>query len=180
MKVRWLALLPLFLGACAAGPTGSALDGEGANLGELQLNQPLAVPAHRGEVYFQGGQIYHSPGFLSLQAVDQYYPHCRLELRKAMNQTLELRPDRFRVVRVTHDQAFVQRGPVLVAALELQLAIGAGPVIASTTFYLYSDQQPQVWRLRCAHWEDPWDARYPTIAQIQTALGEVLTLHPPH
>ncbi len=173
-----IVLLPSLLAACvaASGPEGAAAP---ADLGTLQLNQPLTIPAHRGWIYVQGGTIYQSTGYISLQGLDQYYPNCRFELRRANADPLIIAPQSFRIVAVSHDRDFVQRLPVMVASLKLHSAAAAGPVVMATSFYLESAQQPQVWRLRCAHWEDPWDAQYLTNAQIRKTVGKVFTFSPP-
>ncbi len=169
--------LAILLAACAAEP-GRETAAVPAEVGTLQLNQPLTIPAHRGWLYVQGGKVYQGTGYISLQGLDQYYPNCRLELRRANADPVTIAPQRFRIVAVTHDRDFVERSPVMVASLDLRAA-ASGPVIMATSFYLESAQQPQVWRLRCAHWEDPWDARYLTTAQIYKAVGKVFTFTPP-
>ncbi len=170
-----LAILPA---ACAPVSGWERADAP-ADLGRLQLNESLTIPAHRGWLYVQGGKIYQDSGYISLQGLDQYYPNCRLELRSANADPVVIAPQTFRIVAVRHDRDFVQRFPVKVASLNLRAAAASGPVIMATSFYLESAQQPQVWRLRCAHWEDPWDAQYLTTAQIHKAVGKVFTFTPP-
>lgn len=179
MKLHAILLLTSLLTGCAVGPAIAPADADARDLGELRLNRPLTVPAHRGWIYIQDGQVYDSAGYISLQGLDQYYTNCRLELRRASSSTVRLQPDRFRIVGLDHNQEFVQRMPLMVAALDNQWASAATRVVMSTSFYLRSAQQPEVWRLRCAHWEDPWDAVYPSMAQIRKTLGEVFTLQPP-
>lgn len=177
MAVRWMFMpLLVLLAGCAAMSDGSA---PSADRGELVLHRALTIPAHRGWVYIQGGQVYDTTGYISFQAVDQYYTHCRLELRQASDRSVTIQPGSFRIVNVRHGEELVRRDGLMVAALELRLASAAGPAIASTTFELHSDDQPQVARLRCAHWEDPWSATPPGVGQIQRTLGEIMTLQPP-
>lgn len=177
----WSIMLCLWLSGCAALPGGRspAAPPPQPDLGELQLHRTLTVPAHQGWIYFQGGQVFEHRGYLSLQAVDQYYPNCRLELRAAADRAVSIEPDRFRIVRIRHDQEFVERTNRMFASLRPRLASAAGPVVTRTVFDLRSARQPQVRRLRCAQWEDPWDARYPSLRQVQNALGDIFTLQPP-
>ncbi len=179
MKFYALALLTLALTGCAA---VSRLEGAGSatapRFGTLQLNQTLTIPAHRGWVYVQGGQVYANTDSISLQGVDQYYTNCRVELRSINSDTLTLQPQKFHIISINHDEEFVRHPSVMVAALDSRMAFSTGPMIMITSFYLDSAQEPQVWRLRCARWDDPWNARYPSIAQIRKTLGKVFTLQP--
>lgn len=173
-----VAALALAAGACALpeqGPRTTQAD----RYGELQLHRNLTVPAHRGWVYIQSGQAYESAGFISLQAVDQYYTHCRLELRRAVDRVTTLEPDSFEIVGIRHDQQLVIRRPLILAGPVRQHASAASATVASTSLLLRSDRQPSVARLRCAHWEDPWSAEPPTLAQIQATLGSLMTVQQP-
>lgn len=180
MRGTWAVLAAVVLSGCAWAPSPAPLSDETQNrAGELVLQRPLTIPAHRGWVYIQGGQVYDSPGYISFQAVDQYYTYCRLELRRRSDHSLVVQPGRFRIVDVRRGEELVQRAPLQVAATELRLASAGGAAVAQRIFHLHSDAEPRIARLYCAHWDDPWSAEPPSIAQIQRTLGEIMTLQPP-
>lgn len=180
MRGTGAMLAAVVLSGCALAPgLASGPDQMQSRWGELVLERPLTMPAHRGWVSIQGAQVYDSPGYISLQAVDQYYTYCRLELRRRANHSLTVQHGRFRIVDVRRGHELVQQAPLQVASTELRLASAGGATIAQRVFYLYSEAEPRVARLYCAHWDDPWSAEPPSIAQIQRTLGDIMTLQPP-
>lgn len=180
MTGRWflVAALAFAAGACAVPEPGTRTT-QADRYGELELHRNLTVPARRGWVYIQSGRVYDSAGFISLQAVDQYYTYCRLELRRAVDRVTTLEPDSFEIVGIRHDRQLVSRRPPILAGPVSQYASAASATVASTSLLLRSERQPSVDRLRCAHWEDPWSAEPPMIAQIQATLGSLMTVQQP-
>ena len=138
---------------------------------KLLLHKPLTVPASKAGVYFQGGKV------LSHKDVDEYYPHCKLEVRDVKDTPQSIEPDEFVVYKVVEGEDYSALAYPRLAGLGIISAgNGAGRVMYFTNFYLRSDKQPHVMLLICQHWEDPTDAEYLTVRQIRKALGEFFTL----
>jgi len=172
---RLLLSIPamLLLGACQApGGLAPTVVPEGSR---LILNQPLTVRANSVDVEFQDGQIVYSP--------NEYRTFCRLEIN-------ELRG----VPRTVEPGAFVVRDAALTidkfAALQLPAYLYAdviwdsqdglpSPVLYQVKMDLGSAEQPGVRSLTCSKRQDPTiEARYPSLAEIQEALGGIFSLVP--
>jgi hypothetical protein len=177
---RLLLIISLTLGACQTTPPQDANSPRFAPpVGwTLQLNQSLTVPARASRIYFQGGKSYAAPGVISFSAVDQYYPNCYLQMRSPVAEPRQLQPDIFRIERVRRTEDWVQSRPLEVAMAGMFRISGTGMQIYSTVLDLHSDRQPDVWRLSCQQWDEPYDANHVTVNQIRKALGDIFTLGP--
>lgn len=140
-------------------------------LTKLTLNLPLIIPANKARVYLQAGTV------VSDNDVDRYYPNCSLEIKtiKPSAQTIML--DTFEIIKVKNDEEM--SGIKMIYASRGFAGAGDGPISHQnwvTHFYLQSSKQPDVFRLSCAHWEEPTEARHLTLAEINSALGKFITL----
>lgn len=142
-------------------PVGSIVD----------LRQPVAIPSDKVGIYIQGGQRISG----QLQA---YAPYCRLEVNTLSDTGRTIAPDRFTVTRVRHEVSYVEAAR---AVVPVQQDGGSPPAeIYATLLYLHSDKQPDVRRLRCAHYQyPPVFARHLSIDEIRTALGDIAHLELP-
>ena len=168
--VRLLIVLPLvILGACSLTPARDEaspfyVPPAGSR---LILNQTLTIPPENVGVFIQGGRA------VGNREVDQYLPHCRLELRDRREAAQTVNPDEFRVERVRRDVQVVSNtrtGPLV--------QVGHGPsfFIYRTLLDLSSAQQPQVRTLVCQHWGHPALDDHLSIRNMRQALGEVMSL----
>ena len=137
---------------------------------KLLLHKPLTVPASKAGVYLQGGEV------LPHKDVDEYYPHCKLEVRDVKDTPQSIEPDEFVVYKVVEGEDYSAVAYPRLASLGVFSTGGAGRVMYFTNFYLRSAKQPHVTLLTCQHWEDPTDAEYLTVSQIRKTLGEFFTL----
>ena len=138
---------------------------------KLLLHKPLTVPAFKAGVYLQGGKV------LSHKDVDEYYPHCKFEVKDVKDTPQSIEPDEFVVYKVVEGEDYSALAyPRLAGLGVISAGNGAGRVMYFTNFYLRSAKQPHVMLLICQHWEDPTDAEYLTVRQIRIALGEFFTL----
>ena len=136
----------------------------------LVLQKTLTIPADTVGVIIQGGRA------VSHRDVDQYYPHCRLEVRDRRDTAQTVNPDDFLVRRVRRDVEVVSNprvGPVV--------RVGHGPsfFIYRTIFDLESPRQPSVRTLVCQYWGDPALNDHLSIREIRRALGETMRLELP-
>ncbi len=139
----------------------------------FSLNKKLIIPVGKTGAYIQAGQV------MDRTALNEYLPNCRFEVNTLNNSTVTvIEADDFEVYKLMYDAELVSTNNVMYAALNY-VAYGAGSAMAeirTTEFYIRSEKQPDVMRLRCGHWEDPTDAYYLTYKQVEMALGELITI----
>lgn len=137
------------------------------------LRQAVEIPAHEGLAYIQDGRT------LPYADVDPFRPHCALELRGVPRETYTVPPGRYPIVKVVHeeDDALTQAPGAGVVRVGLRLAGGPSYWLYATSLYLARADRPEVWRLRCGHWEDPsLDPRFLTLDEVRATLGPLGTL----
>lgn len=140
---------------------------------QLVLNKPLMIPANRARVYFQDGNIVHE------NLVDWYKANCSLEIRTLKTFPQEIKIDTFSIQKISWDEEASQSRLIYASSgyISRRFLNDVGDVGYEnyvTHFYLYSARQPDVFRLNCAHWEDPTDfrPRHLSVPEIQKAVGE--------
>ena len=141
--------------------------------GSFELRKTVEIPAGRTRIYFQSGR--------QVRGVNEFQPHCQLEVNTILEQTRDLEVDVFAVTSVAtrSDQVVMAPPAVQVAVLGGFGLWGAGE---SRRMYVYvfglrSDRQPDVRSLNCGGAFDvPMLAELPTLQEVQEALGEFGTL----
>lgn len=170
---RLLILIPLvLLGACqttAARDEASPFYVPPAG-SRLVLKQTLTIPAENIGVFIQGGRA------VGNREVDQYLPHCRLEVRDRQETAQTVNPDDFLVQRVRRDVQVVSN---METTRLVRVSHGPSFFIYRTLLDLQSAQQPQVRTLVCQHWGHPALDDHLSIRDMRRALGEVMTLELP-
>ena len=145
--------------------------------GSLELHREVSFPPERTRVFFQDGEI--------VSAVNEFKPHCQLEISPLRDAVQQIQPDHFRITAVsTRIEPVVQREAIQVAALgrggPLRLVEGDGGVTRHMQVYLFrlqSERQPEVRQLNCGGaFDDPGRAEWPTLQDIARALGDHATL----
>ncbi len=163
--------LSVTLTACAAPavdlePAGAAPIERGSI---LELTRPVIIPGGNASVYIQNGTTLE-PG-----TEDPYHAWCKLIMKTLSPLPRRIEPARFRVIDIVQEVEDVSLGRQHYAALGMDLAGGATADDYITTFYLASEDVPDVDSLSCAHWEDPTlSPRHLTIREIRKTLGELL------
>lgn len=146
----------------------------------LTLTRPLTVPANQVAVFLQNGEVRPSG------AINQYYPHCKFELRHRRETAQSVQTDSFHIGKVSQEIGHS------VALDELRLAgasVGIGIHIGigdsgdggslqafSTRLRLDSPRQPDVYRLSCGQQALLHEGRHVSIREMRQALGDVFTL----
>lgn len=168
--MKLLVIFPLLalLAACQAGVSYRHDNALLPAVERVILNTDFKVRASRATEYVQGGKQ------ITYAERSRYQPHCYLELRDLTTAATVITPDTFAVTRIQLNRDMAAREPVMVAFT------GGGssgnPVMSTTWLYLSSAQQPNVWRLGCQVLTDPHDAHYVSLAAMQEALGDIMTL----
>ena len=134
------------------------------------LNRELTIQPDQTSVYLQYGKIE------LVGDIDFYKPHCKFELYTISEQARIVRPDTFVVTRIVDQSEDVSTEWPMYAGLGL--AYGEYPVhlTYSTTMYLESGVQPDVFRMTCKWWDDPALGEDLSINEMRQALGEYFTL----
>lgn len=136
----------------------------------LVLKQALTIPPENVGVFIQGGRA------VGNREVDQYLPHCRLEVRERRETAQTVNPDEFRVQRVRRDVQVVSNTET---TRLVRVAHGPSFFIYRTLLALESARQPQVRTLVCQYWGDPALEDHLSIRDMRQALGDVMTLELP-
>lgn len=146
--------------------------------GVLELHRDVVIPPNRTRVFFQDGRL--------LYGVNEYFPHCELRVRDISEQPQTVQADRFTIDKVFGSlDEIVSNDPVQVAAAGATVIAGGGGgdgngetrLMYTYFMALHSDQQPQVTYFVCGGaFEEPALTDYPTLQDIQTAMGDYATL----
>ena len=171
MRILALFAIALVLSACQSLPGYSRPTGPTPmpELTSVTLNRELYIRPDYASVYIQSGQVRPT------NSAAEYYPHCILELRTVAAIARTVQPDTFIVTGIHRERYMAGLDGLQLAGL----ALGGdyNPVMSTTTLSLHSDRQPEVFRLLCQQLDEPFQAHHVSVAEMQAALGEVMTLH---
>jgi hypothetical protein len=174
MKI--IALLPLYLLLSACQTTGPVDENSPFHVlpssSRLVLKQVLTIPAHSASVLLQGGRV------VSDTDLNQYHPHCRLEVHDVRETAQTVTADEFVVRRARQEAQTVAQTGLMKAARRYA---GDGPsfFVFRTVLDLHSERQPQVRWLTCQQWGDPALGRHLSTHEIRQTLGEIFSLSLP-
>ncbi|MFN2309734.1 MAG: hypothetical protein ABR553_08370 [Gammaproteobacteria bacterium] len=178
--------LPLILCVCllslpGCGPILLRDDAAGtyarASSGRLELHRAIDIRAGRARAYLQDGA--------SVSRVDEFRPHCQLEVNTLRKSPQTVQADSFTVTRIgARIDQVVEATPLRLAALEGFVPdplahFGDGELrrMQVYIFYLQSDRQPDVRALSCGGaFDSPGRARRPSLGDIARALGDYASL----
>jgi hypothetical protein len=170
MRTPFLLLSTLLLVACQSLPGYQRQTGPTPEpaIDRVTLHQALQIRADYASVYIQDGAV------RATNTADEYRPHCILELRTVAPVARTIAPDTFTVTGLHRDRFMVDTRGLQLAAL----AMGGdfSQVVSITTLGLHSDRQPEVIRLHCRQFDEPYWARHVSRKDMQQALGEIMTL----
>ena len=143
----------------------------------VTLNETLSVRPRHTQAFIQDGEQAYQRTFL--RGYDQYYPFCYFEVHDVVDREQIIDPDTFNIIRLSREQTdIVQAYPAQLSGLSAGDDDGGPPYIVDLNImWLESSSQPHVKKLACASgFADPFDARLPTIEEIQHTLGQVASL----
>ena len=166
-QVKFTFLIGLLLPSCQAYVVRSTADENSPYYSVpvgavLVLHQPLVIAPTYARIYFQNGQV--------APAINEFIPHCQLQVRQVLPVPQSVYPDEFTIVRVSY-------GVIEMAAIPgLQWAHGVGggtsDIMKVQRLRLHSKTQPDVLNLICAGALDtPLLARPPSVSEMRAALG---------
>jgi hypothetical protein len=169
MRSFLVAFLLMTLAACAgSGYFGRSPDTLVTADTVVALNQSLTIPRNAVAAPIRGGHIG------TRYAYDGY---CRLELRTLANEPRVVEADEFKVLRTTWEREYFGSLDPRNMYATLTISEGSFRWWYTTYIYLQSDRQPDIFRLQCRHLQQSDQfPRYLRVDQIQTLLGEVMTI----
>ncbi|MGD8784446.1 MAG: hypothetical protein PVG75_08400 [Thioalkalispiraceae bacterium] len=176
MKKTFPLIVLLLLSACQSGPYPESSPYYRIPIGsELVVKQVLTIPANQARIYIQSGKL------VSYTILDQYQAHCWLLSWQLQDKNQIIQPGKFIITQVRELEEFVSKqGDMLIASNNMaalrDMSNGATAVEYKTALTIHSDSQPNIRKLVCNHWEDPADARHLTLAEIRTALGDLMEI----
>lgn len=134
------------------------------------LHREITIPPDQTSVYLQNGTLGAS------RDVDFYKPNCKFELFTISVEARRVKPDTFVVIRIVDQREDVSLTWPTYAGLGM--ASGDGPIhlTFSTTMYLESNIQPDVFRMNCKRWDHPAIGEFVSINEMRQALGDYFTL----
>ena len=141
----------------------------------LVLNQQVDIRGDQVAVYVQNGEL------MQYGEVNFYLPNCKFEIYTMSEQQRTVNPDRFEIVKVVDDieSSALQKSTQLAAsggAMTLGWLDKSYVFNYATLMYLNSEEQKDVYRMTCQHWEDMMDDKYLSVTQMRQAMGDVFTL----
>jgi hypothetical protein len=134
------------------------------------LHTEITIQPDNTSVYLQFGNI--EP----VGNIDFYKPHCKFELYTISEQARQVRPDTFTVTRIVDQSEDVSLEWPRYAAMAMGAYDGPVHLTFSTTMYLDSKMQPDVFRMTCKRWDWPATGEYLSINEMRQALGDYFTL----
>ena len=166
-------LIPLLLAACDNSQVVRDEDSQFYSVpvgSTFTLNREITIQPDNTSVYLQNGNI-------ELVAnVDFYKPHCTFELYTISEKARVVNPDTFVVTRIVDQSEDVSVKWPRYAALGMSYGDGPVHLTFSTTMYLESKIQPDVYRMDCKRWDWPAIGEYLSINEMRQALGDYFTL----
>lgn len=134
------------------------------------LHREITIQPDNTSVLLQNGKVG------AVRDIDFYKPNCKFELFTISEEARVVKPDTFVVTRIVDQAEDVSLTWPTYAAFGM--AFGDGPVhlTFSTTMYLESRLQRDVFRMTCKRWDDPNHGEYLSINEMRQALGDYFTL----
>jgi len=174
LMLTWLLLL---LTACQSGVLPRPSDSMFAQLsgGQFTLHRDMRIPPGRVRVLFQRGIAAYGAG--------EYEPRCELEVRRILDTPQTIPAGDYRIGKVIGLRRYVDNSApganLLAAAGTLRMAYDT-----SNEWYMYTyrmqlqdERQADPPTLTCGGaYNYAFYARYPTLREMQEALGDYATL----
>ncbi|MEN8205313.1 MAG: hypothetical protein ABFS24_04785 [Pseudomonadota bacterium] len=152
--------------ACQPGtlPRTDNNDSETAAITTVTLKQDFPIRPDRSNEYIQDGKISF------YEAISEYHPHCKLELRTIADTERVIHPETFSVTRVYRQEDFVGYKKMIFAGDG-----DSGQIMSTTYLFLHSEKQPAIFRLSCMRLDESFYARHVTVDEMRDTLGDLMT-----
>lgn len=131
----------------------------------LLIKKTLAIPANSARIIIQNGHI------VTASQIQTYHPRCWFISRTIKSTPQVILTGQFLISHIRQTFEIVHRnssGHILASLVTSD----ATAIEYFTEMSIHSDSQPNINRLICSHWEDPYDPEHLTLAEINNALGQ--------
>ena len=155
----------------------------------LRLTQAIEIPADRSTVYIAGGRVMP---FKNYNTVDVYKPYCEFGPDGESSQPRRVLPDRFEITRIVEWEKYLgsletvrvasaaedkkRRPDVFGVGTLFEDDGGPSIVMYATILSLRSDNQPEIKKMVCGHWEELGKVEPLTLEQLKSALGGLIVV----
>ena len=139
----------------------------------VQINTTFDIPNQKARVYFQSGEQ------VRWGEIDRWTAHCSVlvnNVQYADQPQQTVLPGRFDILKVRESNDLRYASRVFVASRDGFFYDPPSNVIYQVEMRLESAEQPDVRALICAKRVDDYGHHYPTLAEIRTALGDLIVI----
>lgn len=136
----------------------------------IELNQNLTIQPNDARISIQYGKV------VSHEHFESYYPHCWFVSWLRKEESQQINKDIFTITKVRQITSVVKFTTGGYPFSVLSSSAGISAMEYSTEMDIHSAKQPDVKKLICSHWEDPFDASHLTLQSIQKTLGDIATI----
>jgi hypothetical protein len=140
----------------------------------VQVNRNLEIPARKARVYIQNGEE------TAKRDLDPWSIYCSVlmqELHSAGEPKIIVSPGQFEIIKVIEKNERIENSGNIVAGLEWHHVPPI--VIFRVEMRLKSAEQPGVRALICAKQVESYTHHYPTLAEMEIALGNAIEIKTP-
>lgn len=151
----------------------------------LRLTQKLIIPKERSFIYIANGKV---ASLKNYNTVDIYEPHCMLYLDKEASFQQEIFPDEFKITNIIEWERYFskldimnvvkshKRAPGFIKVVNISDDGGPSIVMYATILSLHSNNQPNVEKLVCGHWNYSFKIEPLTLEEMKSALGDLILI----
>jgi len=137
---------------------------------KLILHKPVEIIANTARTFFQNGKI------IAEKDLNIYYPHCSITTLNITDKTRTIQPTTFNIYKVADDEEEASLTIKYVARNLMSHTDGPTIIGQASYYYLKSNDEPDVARLECIQWGDPFYVKYVSINDIRQTLGNYFSL----
>lgn len=152
----------------------------------LRLTQKLIIPKDRTFIYIANGKVAPLKNY---NTVDIYEPYCMIYVNKEASYQQEILPGEFKVTNIIEWERNFSGLNIRNVTSKYGKKSGliktgyagddGGPsiVMYATIISLHSEQQRNVKKLVCGHWNDPHEIEPLTLKEMKSALGDLIVIN---
>lgn len=153
----------------------------------LQLTTTLTIPANRSYMYIAEGKVAPLKNY---NTVDIYEPYCMIGFEKESPLARYIMPDTFKITRIIEREGYYSSNDSKTIEFSLNrkvrliktigsLSDDSAPsnIMYATIISLYSDNQPEVKKIVCGHWDEPHLVEPLALKEMKRALGELIVIN---
>lgn len=151
----------------------------------LRLTEKIIIPKDRSFIYIANGKVAPLKNY---NTVDIYEPYCMLYLDKGASFQQEIFPDEFKITNIIEWERdfskldimnvvkYHERAPGFIKVVSISDDGGPSIVMYATILSLHSNNQPNVEKIVCGHWNYSFEIEPLTLEEMKSALGDLILI----